>query len=157
MTGRSGLVLLLFLAGSAVAAGLGSMATASSVNTWYTELAKPNWNPPNWLFAPVWTALYTAMAVAAWRVWRKRSIPGTATVIRVYWFHLLLNTAWSFLFFGLRQPGAGLVGIVVLWGAIFWLLGQFWQRDRLAGVLWAPYLAWVTFATALNFEIWRLN
>ena len=121
---------------------------------WYAQLAKPSWNPPAWLFGPVWTALYLAMAVAAWRVWRCR--PATRA-LTVYWIQLALNAAWSPLFFGLQQPGLAVLEILGLWAAIALTVRAFWPVDRLAAALLGPYLAWVSFAAVLNFALWRLN
>lgn len=133
---------------------LGGFATASSVSEWYPTLNKPSWNPPNWIFGPVWTTLYIMMAVAAWLVWRC----GNSTPAMILFFaQLALNCAWSFLFFGARSPWLGLVGIGMLWLALLATVTVFFQRDKLAGVLMLPYFAWVSFAAFLNFTIWRLN
>jgi len=137
-----------------LAAALGGRATASSVGTWYRTLTKPAWNPPGWVFGPVWTLLYAMMAVAAWLVWRQ---VGWGGALAVFGVQLALNVVWSFCFFGRRSPLAGLVDIVLLWAAIALTLVWFWRVNRLAGLLFVPYLWWVTFAAALNFSIWRLN
>jgi tryptophan-rich sensory protein len=121
---------------------------------WYAELAKPAWNPPAWVFGPAWTLLYTLMAVAAWLVWRR---DGWRRPLLLYCVQLALNAAWSPIFFGARQPGWALVVIVALWAAILLTLLSFRRVSKPAGWLFAPYLAWVTFATALNFALWRLN
>ena len=139
------------------AAGVGGAFTASSVGTRYAELRKPPWNPPNWIFGPVWTALYLSMAVAAWLVWRRAGWPGAATALGLFALQLALNVAWSGLFFGLRSPGAAFVGIIGLWVSILAALVAFWRVAPAAGLLMVPYLAWVTFASALNLAIWRLN
>lgn len=137
-------------------AALGGWATSTSVGTWYATLAKPSFNPPNWVFSPVWTLLYLMMAVAAWRVWRLDgrlvSAPMAAFAIQ-----LLLNLGWSVLFFGLRTPAAALADILALIVAIAVTLWLFIRRDRLAGLLLVPYLAWVGFASTLNLAIVRLN
>lgn len=124
---------------------------------WYAGLTKPSWNPPSWVFAPVWTALYLAIAVAAWRAWRAAGFaeqPGTWALFAV---QLALNAAWSWLFFGLQRPDLALLDIAALWLAIAATTAAFWQADRLAGALFVPYLAWVSFAAVLNWTIWRLN
>ena len=121
---------------------------------WYASLAKPSWNPPAWIFGPVWTALYLMMAVAAWVVW-KRS--GWRLAIRLYFFQLLLNAAWTPIFFGARQIGWAAVEIVVLWLAIVATLAAFLRISKTAGWLLVPYLLWVTFAAFLNFTLWRMN
>jgi benzodiazapine receptor len=121
---------------------------------WYAGLRKPGWTPPNWLFAPVWTLLYATMAVAAWLVWRET---GLSREIGVFVVQLALNAAWSWLFFGLKRPGLALADIVALWLAIFLTHLAFAHVRPLAGWLLIPYLAWVTFAAALNAALWRLN
>ena len=143
-----------FLGVNAAVALLSGLVTAGPVRTWYPALAKPAWTPPPWVFGPAWTVLYAMIAVAAWRIWRRR---GRGTALAAYGAQLVLNAAWSFLFFGARSPLAGLLDILLLWGAIVVTLALFRRVDRLAAWLLAPYLLWVTFAAALNFSIWRLN
>lgn len=151
------LALVVFLVAAFAAGAIGSAATFENVKTWYPTLAKPAWTPPSTLFAPVWTALYALMAIAAWRAWRV-SLPGNAYVTGcLYGLQLALNALWSICFFGLKRPGLALVDIVLLWLLLLALLVRLWRKDRLAGLLWAPYLAWVTFASALNASIWWLN
>lgn len=135
----------------------GGAATASSVGTWYQTLQKPSFNPPNWLFAPVWTALYIMIAVAGWRVWRAHGLRGARAAMALFAVQLALNLAWSFLFFGYRMIGAALIEIILLLMAILVTTVLFWKRDRLAGMLFVPYAGWVAFATILNFALWRLN
>jgi tryptophan-rich sensory protein len=146
-------ILALCLAASAV----GGAATASSVGTWYQTLAKPAFNPPNWIFAPVWTALYFMMAIAAWRVWRRDGLTGARAEATLFALQLVLNMVWSILFFGLRSTGAAMVEIFVLLLAILATTVVFWQRDRVAGMLFIPYAVWVAFAAVLNVALWRLN
>lgn len=136
---------------------VGGLATASSVSTWYPGLNKPAFNPPNAVFAPVWTTLYVLMALAAWRVWRKG--PGRARdgALLVYAVQLVLNLAWSLIFFGLRAPGPAFAEVLALLASVIACAALFWRLDRTAGLLMVPYAAWVAFASALNFEIWRLN
>jgi translocator protein len=135
-------------------AGLGGLATTPNIPNWYAGLVKPSWTPPSWLFGPVWSVLYLSMAVAAWLVWRK----GNALVpLILFAIQLVFNTAWSWLFFGLHNPGAAFVDIVLLWAAIVGTTVAFWRRSLVAGLLFVPYLAWVSFAAVLNFAIWRLN
>jgi translocator protein len=143
-----------FLAANAAVALLSGLATSHSVRSWYPTLAKPSWTPPPWVFGPAWTFLYASTAVAAWRVWRRS---GWGSALAAFGVQLTLNAAWSFCFFGARSPLAGLVDIVLLWVAIVVAFDRFRRVDHLAAGLFAPYLAWVTFAAALNFEIWRLN
>lgn len=151
------LVLGLFLAAAFAASGIGGYATFHSVQTWYPTLTKPSWNPPSWVFGPVWTLLYILMSVAAWRVWLRRETPGAPAAVRLYFVSLALNALWSVLFFGLRHPDWALAEVVVFWASLVALQLRFRRIDAVAGWLWAPYLAWVTFATGLNATIWWLN
>ena len=137
---------------------LSGLNNADSVDTWYREIARPSFTPPSWVFGPVWTTLYLAMGFAAFLVWR--SGPGRREVRVALWafaIQLVLNALWSPLFFGLKNLGLAFAEIVVLWAAIAVTLTLFWRRSALAGLLLVPYLAWVSFATALNFAFWRLN
>ena len=124
---------------------------------WYAQLRKPAWNPPSWLFGPVWTALYTMMAIAAWQVWRRGGFVAQRMPLGRFLLQLLFNALWSPLFFGLHNPAFAFAEIVVLWLAIISTLLAFWKVQRSAGLLLVPYLAWVTFAAVLNFTLWRLN
>ena len=124
---------------------------------WYAALAKPAWNPPNAIFAPVWSVLYGLMAVAAWLVWRRAGFSGAGAALGLFAVQLILNALWSYLFFGRHQPGLAFGDIVVLWVAILSVVLLFWRVDRVAGALLLPYLAWVSFAAYLNFTLWRLN
>lgn len=139
------------------AAGIGSLVTAPQIPGWYATLAKPAWTPLDWIFGPVWTLLYFMMAVAAWLVWRDAGIAGARLPLALFAVQLVLNSLWSVLFFGLQNPGAAAVEIVLLWGAILATQVAFWSRSRWAGGLLVPYLVWVSYATALNVAIWRLN
>lgn len=154
---RSSLTLLGLIALSFAVAGLGGWATSSSVTSWYPTLAKPAWNPPAWLFGPVWTLLYVLMAVAAWLVWKCRPAPGVGAALRVYFGQLGLNLVWSVIFFGMRQPGLAVAEITLLWLAIAGTIILFRRHSKAAAWLMVPYLAWVTFAAVLNFTIWQLN
>lgn len=137
--------------------GIGGAVTALSVDTWYADLRKPTFNPPDWIFAPVWTTLYVLMAVAAWRVWRRAGFKDSETALLVFTCQLLLNLGWSVLFFGLREIGLALIGIVLLLVLIIVNTRLFWRIDRLAGALFVPYVAWVAFAAVLNAALWVLN
>ncbi len=139
------------------AAGVGAAFTSMLVATWYQELVKPAWAPPDWVFGPVWTALYLSMAVAAWLVWKRYGFAGARGPLLLFAVQLALNAAWSGLFFGLRSPALALAEILLLLAAVAATALAFWQRSRVAGLLLVPYLLWATFATALNFTIWRLN
>ena len=124
---------------------------------WYAALAKPWWNPPNWIFGPVWTVLYVLMAVAAWLVWRQAGFAGAGPALGLFLVQLALNALWSYLFFGLHRIDWALADILALWAAILAVLILFWRVQATAGALLLPYLAWVSFATVLNFALWRLN
>jgi tryptophan-rich sensory protein len=140
------------------AGGIGAVATSSSIPTWYASIAKPSWNPPNWIFGPVWTLLFTLMGIAAGLVWLKRSSsPIARDALIVYGIQLALNVAWSFLFFGMQSPGTAFSEILLLIIAISVTTVLFWRVSHAAAWLMVPYLAWVVFASALNFTIWRLN
>lgn len=154
---RSALVLLAFVAVCFAAAGLGSLFTTPQVapGGWYDSLDKPFFTPPGWLFGPVWTVLYLAMAVSGWLVWRRQGFSGAA--MSLFFVQLALNLGWSIVFFGLRAPALGLVEITVLWVAILLTILAFRGISRPAALLLVPYLAWVTFATLLNAGIWWLN
>jgi benzodiazapine receptor len=124
---------------------------------WYRQLNKPTWNPPNSIFAPIWTILYLLMATAAWLVWRRYGIEGALIPLILFVAQLLLNAAWTWLFFGLHRTLGALIDIMVLWMTILATLICFWQLEPLAGILLLPYLVWVSFAALLNGTIWRMN
>lgn len=142
-----------FLAATVAA---GATGAAFSPGPWYRTLAKPSWTPPDWLFPIAWTALYLAMAVAAWRVAYTPSawaIPGLA----LWSCQIVLNALWSPVFFGLRRLGAALVALCFLWLAVVATTYAFWRVDEIAGYLMAPYVIWVSYAGALNLALWRMN
>jgi len=150
------LVLCLFLCFATAA--VGGVFTRMGLGPWYDGLQKPSWQPPAWVFGPVWTTLYTLMAVAAWLVVRQRNeAPGWKTALALFVVNLLLNVLWSALFFGARQPGWAFAEILVLWGTIVALVVLFHRIRPLAGWLLTPYLAWVSFAAVLNGVVWWLN
>jgi benzodiazapine receptor len=132
------------------AAGVGGYATTRSLRDWYVALPKPWWNPPNWVFAPVWSILYFVMAIAAWLVWLGRERSDVGPLLLAFAAQLVLNVLWSVVFFWLRSPAGGLVVIILLWWAIFVTIIAFAPVSMVAAALLVPYLAWVTFATALN-------
>jgi translocator protein len=146
-----------FLALCLLVSAIGGAATATSVGSWYRTLAKPPFNPPDWVFAPVWTVLFFMMAVAGWRIWRRDGLRRTRLPLTLYALQLALNLAWSIAFFGMRSIGGALVDIVALLLTILATTAVFWRRDRVAGMLFVPYAAWVAFAAVLNAAIWRLN
>lgn len=149
--------LLGFLALCALVSALGGWITATSVGNWYQTLEKPSFNPPDWVFAPVWTALFVMIAVAGWRVWRKTGFAGAKAGFAVYFLQLFLNLAWSFLFFGAQNPTLALAEIVPLLAAILVTAYLFARIDKIAAALFVPYAAWVAFATLLTGAIVVLN
>jgi len=157
VSGREVVALAVAVAACLAAGAIGSVATAGAIPTWYAGLRRPPWNPPAWVFGPVWTALYLLMAVAAWLVWREHAGPAGSVALGLFALQLVLNTAWSLIFFGLRAPGWAVVDIVALWLAIALTVVAFWPVRPVAGALLLPYLAWVTFAAVLNVAVWRLN
>jgi benzodiazapine receptor len=147
--GLCGWVLLCF-----AAASLGALYPPDE---WYAALQKPTWNPPGWIFGPVWSALYTMMAVAAWLVWKRGGFAAQRRPLGVFLAQLALNALWTPLFFGLHWPGVAFVEILLLGLAIAWTTALFWRVQRPAAYLLMPYLAWVSFAAVLNGTLWRLN
>ena len=141
-----------------VASVLGAIATRPNVATWYAQLAKPAFNPPVWVFSPAWTLLYIFMAYALFRVLQNsRAGRARAAAIVCFLVQIALNAAWSWAFFADQSPVGGLIVIAPLWLAIAATVIVFWPIDRWSGILLLPYLAWVSFAAALNLEIFRLN
>lgn len=138
------------------AGSVGAIASARAV-TFYAELSQPNWAPPAWLFGPVWSVLYIAMAIAAWLVWRERGFGGARIALWLFVIQLVANALWTWLFFVLRLGALSTVEIVVLWLLIAATIVTFWPVHRLAALLLVPYLLWVSFASALTFTLWRMN
>jgi translocator protein len=153
---KTWLVLIVFLAICLGAGGLGSIFTANSVRDWYPRLRKPAGTPPSWVFGPVWTTLYVLMAISAWLVWREYHW-GALPALLIFCGQLALNVAWSGIFFGSRLPGAAFAEIVLLWLAVIWTMLIFFLLLPVSALLLVPYLLWVTYASYLNFGIWRLN
>ncbi len=154
---------LIFSISICLAAGLiGSFFTADAISNWYATVNKPDFNPPNWIFGPVWTTLYILMGISLYRIWvsvplKKHISPNKKKAIVVFGIQLILNTIWSIIFFGLENPGIALLEIYILLAAIVYTKYLFCKIDKLAGYLLIPYIAWVTFASILNFFIWQLN
>jgi translocator protein len=137
---------------------LGSATTMSSIPTWYAYLNKPFFNPPNWIFGPVWTILYFLMGVSLYIVWNKNlKNKEKGNAIKVFIFQLILNLLWSLVFFGLHQPLLALITIIMLWISIFLTIKAFYKISKTAAYLLYPYIFWVTFASILNFAIALLN
>ena len=124
---------------------------------WYDALNKPTWNPPGWLFGPVWTILYTMMGVAAWLIWKEFGFKDARFALILFLFQLFLNGLWSQLFFGMQELGWAFVEIIILLSAIIFTTNLFFQKNRISGWLMIPYIAWVSFATVLNATIWMIN
>jgi len=137
--------------------GAASLGALFMPGEWYASLNKPSWNPPGWIFGPVWSALYLMMAMAAWLVWWRGGFSGQRRPLTWFLVQLVLNAAWSPLFFGMHRPDLAFAEILFLWLAILITLTSFLKVNRVAGWLLAPYLAWVSFASVLNFTLWRMN
>ncbi|HET9536526.1 MAG TPA: TspO/MBR family protein [Mesorhizobium sp.] len=148
------LVLLGFIAACFLAALTGAMFRPGD---WYERLTKPSWRPPNQLFAPVWSVLYLMIAVSGWLIWRETGFVGATLPLAIYALQLVLNAAWTPLFFGLHRIDLGFFDIVLVWLSIVATIVLFYPIHSVAAMLLLPYLAWVTFAAALNFAVWRLN
>ena len=149
--GLAGWLLATFAAGS-----VGAIAS-SRASIFYGQLVQPAWAPPAWLFGPVWSALYTLMAVAAWLVWRKHGFRSAFAALSLFIIQLFANALWTWLFFGLNHGALSLAEIAVLWLLIVATIAMFWPLQRVAALMLVPYLAWVSFASALTFALWRLN
>ncbi len=137
-----------------VAAAVGAQFSARD---YYAQLTRPEWAPPGWLFAPVWTLLYLMMGISAALVWQRQGFDRGRVALGLFVVQLVLNAAWSWIFFGMRMPGVALVEIITLWVLIVATVVAFWRARVVAGMLLFPYLAWVSFAVTLNYSIWRLN
>jgi len=131
--------------------------TASGVNEWYTTLNRPSFNPPNWLFGPVWTTLYILMGISLYLVWKQPASDTRNSAIWIFALQLTLNFFWSIIFFYWHQIGIALIEIIVLWGLILLMIYRFYHINPTAAWLNIPYLLWVSFATVLNAAYWKLN
>lgn len=153
-----GLALAALLAVCFAAAGIGAVATAGNIDTWYRALDKPPWTPPDATFSIVWPILYAMMAVAAWLVWRQRSEdPAVRAALILFAIQLAINVSWSWAFFAGRSPALGMAVIVALLTALTATIVRFWTTSRLSGWLMVPYLMWVGFAAMLNAAILGMN
>ncbi|WP_048632561.1 TspO/MBR family protein [Mycolicibacterium aurum] len=153
---RSLTALAVSVAAVVVAAALGGLASGSAADD-YARLEQPGFAPPSWVFGPAWTALYTMMAIAAWLVWRSGAWSQTRPALTLYAIQLVLNAAWTPLFFGLGWRGIALAELSVLLVVLVATVVMFWRRSRVAGALLVPYLAWSVFAWCLNLAVWQLN
>jgi len=149
--------LLIFIVIAQSAGIIGSFFTAPNIETWYASLEKPSFTPPDWLFAPAWITLYTLMGIASFLVWQKRQFPRARSALFFYLGQLLFNALWSIVFFGMQSPFLGFLIIIILWLLIIVTALKFWKAEKIAGLLFIPYILWVSFAAVLNFAIWQLN
>ena len=149
-------MLAVFIAVSEAAGMVGSWLGGATRGQWYDSLAKPPFNPPSWVFAPVWITLYALMGIAAWLAWLSPA-PARKPALAFFAVQLVFNAAWTWIFFGLHQPGWALVEIVVLWLLIVVTLVLLARCGTLPALLWVPYVLWVSFALVLNASIWHLN
>ena len=149
-----GLVALaVFLAAPFAVAYIGAQWTVTGAGSWYETLAKPSWNPPGWVFGPVWSTLYLLMGIAGWRIWQARNTTNSAPFALSVWVgQIVLNLGWSYAFFERQSPISGLIVIVALWLAIAATIVLFAKTSKWAALMLVPYIAWVSFATALNFR-----
>ena len=148
--------LLGWLAVSFAAAALGGFASANA-GDFYQQLTRPAWAPPSWLFAPAWTLLYLLMGVAAWLVWRERGFRQARAALSLFLIQLAVNALWTWLFFVWHLGAPAFGEILILWALIFCTVVAFWRVRPIAGALLIPYLAWVTFASALTYAVWQYN
>jgi tryptophan-rich sensory protein len=146
-----------FIALCLLVSAIGGAVTYTSVNSWYQDLIKPPFTPPDWLFSPVWITLYLLMGVSAWLIWSQTDHKSKKLPLSIFGVQLGLNLAWSFIFFGARSVGWALIEISFLWVAIVINIYLFWRINNLAGWLLIPYILWVTFAAILNSSIYELN
>lgn len=141
-----------------LAGAIGSAFTFTGVESWYQTISKPSFNPPNWIFGPVWTTLYILMGVSLYLIWNKglkdKFIKNSFILFLI---HLVLNSLWSIVFFGLENPGLALVVIIILWLMILVLIIRFYKINKISSYLLIPYILWVSFASILNYSIWQLN
>jgi len=153
---KRALALIVFFAICLGAGGLGSFFTSNGVRDWYPQLRKPAGTPSSRVFGPVWTVLYVLMAISAWLVWREYNW-GALPALLIFFAQLALNVAWSGIFFGSRMPGVAFAEILILWMAIAFTIFVFYPLSPVAATLLVPYLLWVSYASYLNWGIWRLN
>ena len=154
---RSARLALISISAVAAASVIGQIATYPNLAPWYANLAKPSFNPPNWVFGPVWTTLYLLMAFSVWRILRLPVRSMRRTAVTLFFVQLVLNAAWSWMFFAAHSPLLGVVNIVPQFALIIATVVAFYRLDRLAALCLVPLTAWVAFATVLNFSIWILN
>jgi benzodiazapine receptor len=154
MTKNKYLSLFLILAITSIASGIGGFVTASFKEPWYSEIVLPSFNPPSWVFAPVWTALYILMSIAVWRIWIKFY---DHKILNIYFYHLLFNGTWSVVFFGFHQIQLALINIIIILIFIIILMNIYLNKDKLSFIIMVPYFLWTLYASVLNTAIAILN
>lgn len=152
------LKLVLCIVACELAGSLGAIFTTPAINGWYATIQKPSFNPPNWIFAPVWTFLFFLMGVSLYLILEKDLKDKTVkSALLIFTGQFILNILWSVLFFGLQRPFDAFIEIIILWFAILLTIVQFYKIDKKAAFLLVPYLLWVSLASVLNFSVWILN
>ncbi len=155
---RNELIKLITAVGLTVVLGaVGGLVTSAEIPTWYAGLTKPSFNPPNWLFGPVWTTLYILMGISCFLIWKQPASSGRNRALVLFIIQFALNFCWSFIFFGMHETGWALAEMIVLWVMILLTIFSFAQYSKIAAWLLVPYISWVSFAMLLNGAIWRLN
>ena len=150
--------LIISLALPQLAGLVGSFFTARAISVWYADLIKPSFNPPNWIFGPVWILLYILMGVSVYLIWQKcEKDKITKAALWIFWIHLFFNASWSIIFFGLQNSGLAFINIIIIWLFIIILIIKFWPINKWSSYLLMPYLLWTSFASLLNYFIWYLN
>jgi len=149
--------LIFFIVVCNLAGAMGALLTATGEGSWYMNLVKPSFNPPGWLFGPVWTMLYILMGIAVWMIWQQKKDKKIKIALNLFWLQLVLNAIWTPVFFGLENTGVALGIIIVLWLVLLVTIIKFWQIKKTVAGLLVPYILWVSFASVLNFAIWWLN
>ncbi|MDC0433923.1 tryptophan-rich sensory protein [Pelagibacteraceae bacterium] len=148
------LSLVIILLVTFIAPMIGSYATATFKEPWYSEIVLPTFNPPSWVFAPVWTTLYLLMSIAIWKIWKNSF---DTRILKIYFIHLFFNSTWSIFFFGFHLIGLALVNLIIILLFIIFLMKEYLMRDKLSFYLMIPYLAWSSYALILNISIFLLN
>ena len=148
------LSLVIILLVTFIAPMIGSYATATFKEPWYSEIILPSFNPPSWVFAPVWTTLYLMMSIAIWKIWKNSF---DTRILKIYFIHLFFNSTWSIVFFGFHLIGLALVNLIIILIFIIFLMKEYLIRDKISFYLMTPYFFWSTYALFLNFSIFFLN
>ncbi|MFH1565412.1 MAG: TspO/MBR family protein [bacterium] len=141
-----------------LAGAIGSLFTTSAIPNWYANLNKPSFNPPNWIFGPVWITLYILMGISVYLVWQEvEKNKKSKNAVMLFWIHLIFNASWSIIFFGLQNLALAFINIIIILAFIIILMIKFWKINKYSAYLLAPCLLWVSFAALLNYFIWYLN